>query len=50
MIPSRKRLGRILREEIRDVVMRSWPFSERQGMVKERVLARRVIMMEDHRI
>jgi hypothetical protein len=48
MIASRKRLGRSLRETSREVVMRTWLLSVRQRREKERVLARRVTMMEDH--
>jgi hypothetical protein len=48
MIASKKRLGRSLKETSREVVMRTWPLSVRQGSAKKRFLARRVTMMEDH--
>jgi ribosomal protein L13 len=48
MITSKKRLGRIPREASREVVMRTWSLSVRQGREKERVLERRVEMMLDH--
>jgi hypothetical protein len=47
MISSGKRLGRSLRETSRGVVMRTWLLSVRQRKKKERVLARRIKMMED---
>jgi len=48
MIASRKRLGMNLRETSREVVRRTWLLSVRQRKENERVLARRVTMMEDH--
>jgi hypothetical protein len=48
MIVSRKRLGRSLKATSREVVMRTWPLSVRQGRENERVPIRRVTMMEDH--
>jgi len=50
MITSRKRPGRSLKEEIREVVIRNYLLSVRKQREKERVLLRRVKMMEDHRI
>jgi hypothetical protein len=49
MIASRKRLERSLKATSREVVMRTWPLSVREGREKERVPTRRVTMMEDHR-
>jgi hypothetical protein len=49
-IASRKRLEWIPRETSREVVMITCPLSARQGSEKERVLGRRVIVMEDHHI
>jgi hypothetical protein len=48
MIASRKRLKRSLRETSKEAVMTTWPLSVRQGRAKERVLARKVTVMEDH--
>jgi hypothetical protein len=48
MIAYKKRLGRSLRVTIREVVKRTYLLSVRQGRAKKRVLARRVIVMEDH--
>jgi hypothetical protein len=48
MIASRKRLGRILRETRREAVRRNWIFSVRRRRKNERVLEKRVMMMEDH--
>jgi hypothetical protein len=48
MIASKRRLERSLRETSREVVMRTWLLSVRQGRENERVLERRVTMMEDH--
>ena len=48
MIASRKRLGMSIRVERREIVKRTWPFLLRLGREKERVLARRVTMMEVH--
>jgi hypothetical protein len=48
MIASRKRLRKSLKEESRDIVKRTWPLSTRQGREKERVIVRRVTVMEDH--
>jgi hypothetical protein len=48
MIASKKRLERSLRVASREVVKRTWLLSVRQGREKEKVLARRVTVMEDH--
>jgi hypothetical protein len=48
MIKSRKRLRNSLKVSRRDVVKRTFPLSVRQGREKERVLVRRVTVMEDH--
>jgi hypothetical protein len=48
MLSYRKRLGRSLREMSREEMMRTWILSIRQRREKERVLARRVIVMEEH--
>jgi hypothetical protein len=48
MITSRKRLGKILKATSREVVKRTCPLLVRQGREKERVLVRRVAVMEDH--
>jgi hypothetical protein len=48
MIVSRKRLGRSLKSTSKEVVMRTWPLSVRQGREKERFPTRRVTMMEVH--
>jgi hypothetical protein len=50
MISSKRRLGRSLRESIREVVKISWLLSVRKGREKERALAIRVTMMEVHHI
>jgi hypothetical protein len=48
-IASRKRLRRIPREASREVMMRTWLLLVIRGREKERVLERRVTVMEDHR-
>jgi hypothetical protein len=48
MITYRKRLKRSLREENRDIVNRTWLLFITQGRGKERVLERRVTMIEVH--
>jgi hypothetical protein len=48
MIASKKRLTRSLREARKEVVKRTCLLSVRQGREKERVLERRVAVMEDH--
>jgi hypothetical protein len=48
VIASRKRLKRSLRESSNEVVMITWILSVRQRKEKERFLARRVTVMEDH--
>jgi hypothetical protein len=48
IIASKKRLRRSLRETSREVEMRTWFLLVRQRREKERVLKKRVTMMEDH--
>jgi hypothetical protein len=48
MIAYRKRLKRSLRKTSKEVVMRTWLLFVRQRRENERVLVRRVIIMEDH--
>jgi hypothetical protein len=48
MIPSRKRHESSLREANKEVVRRTCPLSVIQARTNERVLERRVIVMEDH--
>jgi hypothetical protein len=48
MITSRKIFGRSQRVANREVVKRTYLLSVRQGREKERVLARRVTLMENH--
>jgi hypothetical protein len=48
MIGSRKRLRRSIKETSKEVVMRTWSLSTRQGWEKEMVLTRRVTMMDDN--
>jgi hypothetical protein len=48
IIASKKRLERSQRATSMEVVKRNWLLLVRQGRGKERVLERRVTMMEDH--
>jgi esterase/lipase len=50
MITSRKRLGRIIKEASREVVMITWPLLVRQGRENERVPERSVTVMKEHHI
>jgi hypothetical protein len=50
MIAYRKRLERSLKAISKEVVMITCPLSIRKGREKERVLERRVTMMEDYQL